>query len=183
MNKMNVTMAAVCSINSKITKGEKLSMPSWASKEDAAHFGQLIADHALIVMGRKTYETIAGKVPFQKDKLRLVVTSNPDKFSEETQETILEFTNLPPNELVDSLALRGFKRMLLVGGSEIYSSFLAAGLVNEIYLTIEPLVFGTGLDMFSVGGFESQLKLISSTKLNDQGTVLLYYQVVKNSSV
>ena len=69
--------------------------------------------------------------------------------------------------------------MLLVGGSKIYSSFMKEGLVDELYLTIEPVVFGNGKNLFSDESFETKLELVSSKKLNKKGTILLKYRVLR----
>ena len=72
-------------------------------------------------------------------------------------------------------------------------------MLDELYLTIEPIVFGKGINLFSDGpipllskeGLElapaltrgevikyQKFKLISAKKLNRQGSILLHYKIL-----
>ncbi|MBI2442431.1 MAG: dihydrofolate reductase family protein [Candidatus Levybacteria bacterium] len=83
-------------------------------------------------------------------------------------------------ELITRLSKEGFETVLLVGGGEINRAFLEENLVDELYLTLEPRIFGRGNSVFVEGDFEHVLQLLASTKLNDKGTLLLHYLVMKN---
>ena len=54
---------------------------------------------------------------------------------------------------------------------------MQAGLINEIVLVVEPVVFGSGLTLFKEGEFAYKLSLTDVKKLNDH-TVQLHYAVV-----
>jgi riboflavin biosynthesis pyrimidine reductase len=56
--------------------------------------------------------------------------------------------------------------------------FLAAGLVDEIWLTVEPLLFGGGTPLLAAR-VDVRLELLASEKLNAAGTLLLRYRVVR----
>lgn len=47
-----------------------------------------------------------------------------------------------PKEIVDELRKAGVKNLLLEGGGALNASFLEAGLVDQIYLTVVPKVLG-----------------------------------------
>lgn len=175
---MKVVIIAVSSLNGKITKDQDPNIYSWTSKGDSQLFFLLIKKNNLIVMGSKTYEAARSVIKFKKNKLRVVLTRNPEKYSGETIKGILEFTNENPSELVKRLGDRGYKKMLVVGGGTINSLFLKSKLVNAIYLTIEPKIFGTGKNLISETKLDTSLKLISIKKLNKQGTLLLRYKVL-----
>ena len=130
-------------------------------------------------MGRKTYTSIHDKIKLQPDKLRIVLTKTPAKYSNHAKSGMLEFTNENPTKLLKRLESKGYKNCLLVGGSEITALFLQSSLIDEIYLTIEPKIFGKGRSMLAEDNFEIQLKFISAKKLNSQGTLLLKYKVQK----
>lgn len=179
---MLITMVAVSSVNGKITKGQDSDIRKWTSKEDAKFFSDLIAKHNLIVMGRKTYEAIRGYVKHQPDKLRVIMTSQPKYFDKETIKGSLEFTNEPLKQLVERLTKQGYSEMLLVGGGKINAAFLDAGLVNELYLTIEPVIFGQGTDLISSSSLDVGLDLVELKKLNKQGTILAHYRVKEVSA-
>ena len=74
---------------------------------------------------------------------------------------------------------RGYSEAVMAGGAGANALFLKAGLVDEIWLTIEPLVFGTGIDLFRGTEFDLRASLISVEQLNERGTVHLKYMVNK----
>ncbi len=174
---MKVVMIAVSSLNGKITKGEDPNIYSWTSREDSNLFFSLIEKNNLIVMGSKTYDASRKVIRHQKNKLRIVLTKNPKKYLDQAINGMLEFSNENPLELIKRLRINGYKKMLLVGGGTINSLFFKHNLVNEIYLTIEPKIFGTGKNLIADGDLDLSLKLISIKKLNKQGTMLVKYKV------
>lgn len=176
---MKIIMVAVSSLNGKITKGEDPNIYSWTSKEDSEFFFSLIEKNNLIMMGSKTYEASRKIIKLQKNKLRIVLTRDPRKYLDQAKKGMLEFTNESPLELVRRLEDRGYKKMLVVGGGTINSLFLKSRLVNEIYLTLEPKLFGTGKSLIKEENLSILLKLISIKKLNKKGTLHLKYKVLK----
>lgn len=176
---MKVVAIVVASINGKITRRSESNIYSWTSKEDSDFFFSKISASKLIVMGSSTYEAVRDDIKLKKKKLRIVMTKTPQKYSKEKLAGILEFSSEDPLVLVHRLEKKGYRKMLLVGGSKIYASFLKEKLIDEIYLTIEPLIFGDGKDLFSKGDFEASLSLVHVEKLNTRGTLLLKYKVKK----
>ena len=172
-------MVMVSSLNGKITKGNDPNINLWTSKEDAKFFSSLRDKHDLIIMGRRTYDAVRSEIKPKPDKLRIVLTKTPARYSNETVKGGIEFTNEHPIKLLRRLVSKGFKNCLVVGGSEIARLFLQSSLVDELYLTIEPRIFGKGKSMFTEGEFEAYLKLISFKKLNSRGTLNLKYKVQK----
>lgn len=173
---MKITLAIVTSLDGKSTKG-KLSPNKWASKEDQSHFSSLISHHNLIVMGKNTYLLRKPHLKLSQNKLRVVLTRDPKKFIKDRVAGQLEFTSEPPKELVKRLASLGSKEMLLVSGASLNTLFFKEKLINEILLTIEPVVFGTGKGLVNEENLHIKLKLLNIKKLNFQGTLLLKYAV------
>ena len=176
---MKVIMVAVSSINGKLTKGEETNVYSWTSKEDAKIFFSLIEKHNLIVMGSKTYEAARTIIKLRPNKLRMVLTRNRRKYKSDMVKGSLEFTSESPKDLIKRLEKQGYKEMLLVGGTEINSAFLKNSLVDELHLTIEPLIFGKGKNLVSEVEFEVALELLEVKKLNKKGTLYLIYSISK----
>ncbi len=179
---MKIILAAATSIDGKLTRGDDPDVRQWTSDEDAAHFAQLKAAHNLLVMGLGTYEAMRSKLKLSANILRVVLTHHPQDFAGEAVARQLEFSSESPAKLVERLANQGYSEILLVGGGQVHAEFLAAGLVDEIYLTIEPLVFGTGTDFAHGAELNIDLELVSSKQLNDRGTLLLHYKVWDNKS-
>lgn len=175
---MKVVIVAVSSVNGKLTKNEETDIYEWTSKEDAKIFFSLIEKHNLIIMGSKTYEAARRVIKLKKDKLRIVLTRNPKDYKNDEVKGILEFSSESPRYLINRLEKQRYTSMLVVGGTEINTAFLENHLVDELYLTIEPLIFGRGKNLILEEEFEADLKLISAKKLNKKGTLLLKYSVL-----
>lgn len=177
---MKVILAIVTSVDGKSTKGRNPATYEWSSKEDKKHFSSLIKKHNLIVMGSNTYDAIKSYIKLTPDKLRVVMTKNPKKYAAHKVFGQLEFSNEPIKKLISRLENLGYEQMLLVGGATLITSFFKEKLINEIFLTIEPKVFGTGKGLvLEEQQLNIDLKLMSIKKLNPQGTLLLKYQVIK----
>lgn len=175
---MKIILAMVISADGKSTKWD-LPDQSWASAEDKTNLTKLISESDLILMGGKTYETAKKHIKPKKGKLRIVITRSPEKFSADQVDNQLEFTNQPILELVQGLENKGFKQMLLLSGEGLNKQFFESNLVDEIILTIEPKVFGSGHGMTADSKLDLNLRLLSVEKVNEQGTILLRYKVVK----
>src|SRR3989339_55508 len=67
-----------------------------------------------------------------------------------------------------------YKKICVLGGTQIYSYCLEHDFIDELYLTIEPLTFGLGLSLFETKK-TSQWRLKSSKQLNKHGSILLHY--------
>lgn len=173
---MKITSAMVMSADGRTTRGNE--PPSgWASKEDQRLFHELRDKASLIVMGVGTYESVKTTIHLNPNKRRIVLTNTPDKYKADTVPGSLEFSTETPSELVKRLTREGHDDMLLVGGSITSAGFYNANLVDELYLTVEPLLFGSGRPLVGQLTKTVGLRLLSVRQLNQQGTLLLHFRV------
>lgn len=172
-------MIMLATIDGKITKGSDTNIYTWTSIEDQKYFFSLIKKNNLIVMGRATYEAVLSRIKLREKKLRIVLTRQPEKFNSETIKGQLEFSKETPKQLVKRLTLLGYKKMLLVGGSIVNGLFLKENLVDELYLTIEPKIFGSGKNIIEGQLLNIKLQLTNIKKINRLGTLLLKYKFIK----
>jgi len=168
---MIVTLIAVISMDGNITDGDTPGTSHWTSLQDAAHFRKQLAKSDAIVIGRATYD-IAKPVP-QPGKLRIVMTRQPQRLI--SKPGMLEFTDKSPQSIHEYLHNAGKRSVLLVGGSQIYSLFINAGLVDDMYLTIEPVLLGEGTPFFSGSITKTDFRLKTMQQLNSAGSLLLHY--------
>jgi dihydrofolate reductase len=145
-------------------------LADWTSREDKKLFVRLTKQAGTMVMGSKTFATIGRALPGRKT---IVYTTRPDEFRVDG----VEATNESPVELVARLENDGVEALAVCGGASIYALFMDAGVVDELYLTIEPLLFGTGVPLFS-SELDCKLSLLDLEKLNEH-SVLLHYAVQK----
>jgi len=142
----------------------------WTSKEDKKRFIEITKRAGVVVMGQNTWTTLGGK-PL-KNRLNIVYSPTPLPPVEG-----MEVTTKSPTELLKELDSRGFKEVAICGGSQIYTMFMKAGVVDILYLTIEPILFGDGMRLFKEDmDFKLQL---TEKSITETGTILLTYAVVK----
>jgi dihydrofolate reductase len=174
---MNITYVAVMSADGRITRGDDPNVHAWSSREDWHHFVQLRDQQDVVVIDRTTYETV--KPEPEPGLLRVVLTNHPALYASKQQPDQLEFVTSTPRALAKQLAARGKQRVLLAGGDAMSHDFFKAGLVDDVYISIEPLLFAAGKPMLaSRQPLDTRLQLVDITHLNDAGTLLLHYTVV-----
>ncbi|MDQ8185991.1 dihydrofolate reductase family protein [Pelagicoccus sp. SDUM812002] len=152
----------------------------FCSDADSRFLRNALQDFDSLIMGRKTYETLRNRIlkSVTKRFLRKIVTRHPGTFSADARPGLVEFTDASPSSVLSELKTRGRKKTALLGGGEIYTHYLEEALVDELWITIEPLLFGGGTPLFT-GASERSYELLESTKLG-KDTVLLKYKPVRS---
>lgn len=183
------TLLAAVSLDGRITRGASEGS-GWTSKEDKAFFRRELDSANAVIMGRKTFQAI--KRPL-KPRNRIVFTRSSfvkQKLPRVTRQHLFQYSQEFENRsdkligFCGSLErLRGilkkydWKRIAVVGGTSVYDWFLKQDSIDEIYLTLEPVILGTGKPFSSRKLYtQAKFKLISVRKLNSQGTLLLHYK-------
>ncbi len=77
------------------------------------------------------------------------------------------------------LASQNWTRVAVLGGAQIYDWFLKRNLISEMYLTLEPVIFGSG-KLLASQSLKSlrRFRLSSLKRLNPRGTLLLHYKSI-----
>ena len=143
-------------------------LADWTGKADKKLFVDVTKELGVMAMGSRTFATIGRALPGRKT---IVYTSQPDKITAKGVETTQE----TPAELVRRLEDEGAHGLAVVGGATIYGQFMAAGGVDELYLSVAPLLFGTGVPLFNTE-LDATLQLLNASHLDDN-TMLLHYKV------
>jgi len=127
-----------------------------------------------VLIGNKTYEQILtfGEYPY-KDKNSYIFTKN---INQKKKNENVEFTSDVKN-LTKNLISSSGNDIWLVGGADIISTFLNSKFVDEIILSIIPVVLGKGIPLFKNIKLETKLELIKTTEYDD--LVELSYKVLK----
>jgi dihydrofolate reductase len=143
-------------------------LADWTSPEDKKLFVRLTKEAGVMVMGSRTFATIGRALPGRRT---VVYSSQPQNITVGG----VEVTQEAPTRLVARLEKEGANGLAVCGGASIYAQFMQAGVVDELYLTIEPLLFGTGVPLFGET-LDVPLRLLSTEQLNDNA-ILLHYAV------
>lgn len=136
------------------------------------NFAQEMAKYDTFLYGRKSYEKISAMNTDFSQWQNYV-------FSRTLTEVQPSFTLLNGNikEVVTALKDKAGKDIALYGGANLLATLLDLSLVDEIAMTIIPVLLGTGKPMVDVLNKKVQLKL-SETNPYPNGSVQLKYKVL-----
>ncbi|PKM91670.1 dihydrofolate reductase [Candidatus Falkowbacteria bacterium HGW-Falkowbacteria-1] len=162
-----VTLIMASSLDGKIAKN-KDHFANWTSKEDKQVFIQTSKDFGMIMMGYNTFKTFPSPL---KNRLNVVFTEN-----KELEIEGVKWVSGEPEKVLEELKTLGFKKALLGGGTSLNTLFLQKKLINEIILTVEPKIFGSGLSLFK-DDFDLSLELLELKQIN-QNSYLVRYKVI-----
>lgn len=160
---MKVTLYLAMSLNGIIA--DKKGKEDFLSEKNWDLFVKKAENVGCFIVGRKTYEifTKSKYCNFNKINCKKIVVSKKEGFS--------------PKEAVNLAKKSGLKEVLVVGGSEVNSSFIKSNLIDQIIVNIEPTILGSGIKLFSEADFHKKLNL---KKISKFGKILqLNYEVIK----
>lgn len=146
----------------------------WVTKIEWDSFRKTIKRIGNMVIGRRTYEIMKTGGEFAGlEDIKIVVVAHKPK----TDDQDVSFAT-SHRQALKLLETQRFKEALVCGGGKLNGTFMQAGLVDEIYLDIEPTVFGQGIPIFGDTDFTAKLQLVETEKLSDN-EIRLHYQVLR----
>lgn len=128
-----------------------------------------------IIMGKTTYNWIMeneGVFPY-KDKDSYVFTRTPSKDIK-----YVNFINEDIPSFTKKIKEKEGKNIWLLGGSELIANFIKEKLIDEIIITIAPVLLGDGIRLFTNNDFQTFLRLKDINRFNQ--FVELRYDVLKS---
>jgi dihydrofolate reductase len=167
---ISVTLMMAITLDGKIAKNSS-HFANWTSPEDKKIFKKVSKEFGVFMVGENTFKTFPGPLPGRLN----VVFSRDRKL---LQEDNLKYVQGNPKEVLKELEERGYKKVLLCGGANLNSLFLKNKLIDEMIITIEPKIFGSGLSLFS-SEFDADLELKNIEKINDNA-LNIRYKVIYN---
>jgi dihydrofolate reductase len=133
-------------------------------------FAEFFGSVDALVIGRNTYETALGFPEWPYAGKRCIVLTHRETPSVHGE----QFFAGAPAGLVAQLALTGVQRLYIDGGAVI-RQFLAENLIDDLTLSIVPLLLGQGVALFGAEVPEQRLRL-ESCKSYESGLVQLCYE-------
>jgi len=171
---MKVILYMAITINGFIAKENDDT--SFVSEIEWDSFRNMIKNTGNMIIGSRTYEIMRDSEGFKNlENIRVLVVSENANFK-----TIANSHSVAqsPKDALTILEKEAFNKALVAGGGTLNASFMAENLVDEIYLDVEPVVFGKGIQLFRENDFETKLKLLETKRLSDN-EIQLHYQVLK----
>ncbi|WP_077920636.1 dihydrofolate reductase family protein [Spirosoma sp. 209] len=135
-------------------------------------YDDLLAGIDTTLMGNSTYQVVLGmegEFPYA-DKINYVFSrsARPDA-------PYVQFVAEDPVAFVRSLKQTDGQGIWLIGGGQINTILLNAGLIDELIVSVAPIVLGAGIPLFGDGATETPLTLVSSQAF-DTGFIQMIYQ-------
>lgn len=146
----------------------------WVSPVDSANFEQKIKEKGCIIVGRRTFDQYQGDLYPVKNVTNIVLTSDSSLKSEKDNVVYTQ----SPKEAVKAVQEKGHDNALLIGGGTTNGLFLKEGLIDEVFLSVHPLILGSGIKLFESVETDIKLKFLDQKELGE-GLIQLHYQVVK----
>lgn len=182
-NRSTVTLHVVSSLDGFIAR--KDNSVSWLdSCEDVYEAGvsedsaeEIIKAIDCYVLGSRTYEH-ALQLGWPYGDTPVVVITN--RVLPSTRNSV-EFYSGDLKRLVDEILAPRYGNIWLVGGAMLCQSFLTLGLVDEIRLSIAPVLLGDGLRLFGNSSTEKRWQLKDVAAYKNGFVELLYGSQSTNS--
>lgn len=175
---MKVRLVFVQTLNGKITKGDDPEVRHWSSEGDQKYYSDIWRKSELVVMGSSTFND--NIISPYEGRLVVVMTRNPDHYKNKEIPGQIEFSDKNPSGLISYFSGLGYELMTVVGGPQVATSFFKENLIDELWLTIEPKLFGKGQNLIVDEPLELELRLLQCEKINEQGTLITRYAVNKH---
>jgi dihydrofolate reductase len=171
---MKTFIIAALTLDGFIAKNPGHSPLSWRSQGDRQFFITKTKEAGAVVMGLNTAKTSKRPMP---ERLNIIYAKSREELPHWKEFDGWEITQKDPASLVQELSEKGYEQLAVCGGSTIYTMFMQAGVVDTLYLTVEPVLFGQGMNLFNKE-IDARLQLTSTQKLEDN-TILLEYNVLE----
>ena len=140
-------------------------------------YGEFIASVDAIVMGRHTFQQVLTFAEWPYGRLPVVVLSHEPLFIPEAVSRTVSASEEAPDKLVARLSAQGARQLYIDGGRTI-QSFLSAGLIDALTITVIPVLLGTGRPLFGALPHDVQLAHVA-TRIYDFGFVQHTYHVLR----
>lgn len=148
----------------------------WCLTDQDYGMTEFLAGIDTILFGRKSYEQLLELMPDAfADKKWIVFskTLNPDS----NKHTII---NNDPKEVIPELLKEKGENIWLYGGASLTSVMLNSNLIDEMIVSIHPVILGAGMPLFKDISSRKNLILVE-TQSYSSGLVQLRYKVLKNA--
>ncbi|MGM0418970.1 MAG: dihydrofolate reductase family protein [Thermodesulfobacteriota bacterium] len=168
-DKRNIKVTLVMTVSADgVTARRSNEFVDWSSSADKKLFAEISKEAGAVIMGKNTFNTFEGTLP---DRLNIVMSENPDNSCKE--ENLMFFSD-SPETLLEELESKGYTKAVLAGGSYTNFKFYEKNLIDELIITISPIMFGSGLSVFN-SPVDAELKLKDFRKIDEDTIMLNYY--------
>ena len=147
----------------------------WIVSDPDMDFAAMMARYDTFLIGRKTFEAIRrmGSEAPPTPGIQSIVFSRTLRQADYPDVTI----STDAERVVADLRTRPGKDIAVFGGGELFRSLLAAGLVDQVGVSLIPVLLGGGIPFLPSPADRARLKLRSHRVYEKTGTVGLEYDI------
>jgi dihydrofolate reductase len=145
----------------------------WIAMDPDIDFGALFNQFDTLIMGRRTFETVAATQGPSMPGMKVVVISRTLRQSDHPDVTI----SADPAAVLTELRARPGKDIWLFGGGSLFRSCLEAGLVDTVEVAVIPVLLGGGIPLLAPREQRSSLTLTRHRLYEKTGIMSLEYDV------
>jgi dihydrofolate reductase len=148
----------------------------WIGTDPDIDFAALMRRFDTFLIGRKTFEVMRrmGDAAPSAPGIRYIVCSRTLRPEDCPQATLSDSAE----RAVADLRAKPGKDIALFGGGELFRSLLAAGLVDEVSVSLVPVLLGGGIPLLPPPAGRARLTLTKHRVYEKTGTVGLEYDIV-----
>lgn len=170
---MKTILYMATTINGVIAKNDDST--EFLTEVEAQSYVDTVLDAGAVIVGRCTYEVLSEQPEFKKfveAKVKMVVLTHGEVDLKDASHKIAK----TPKDALH--LLRDNTKVIIAGGGKANAAFMSAGLIDEVYIDIEPTIVGEGINIVEGLDFETTLVLLG-TKMLSENEIQLHYEVVK----
>lgn len=142
---------------------------------EAKSYVDNVIEAGAVIVGRRTYEVLSSQPEFQKfveAKVKMIVLSQSYIDLKESFHKVASSPKIAIELLKDN------EKVIIAGGAKANAAFMSEGLVDELFIDIEPAIVGHGINLFEGIDFDKTLEFLGSKMLSNN-EIQLHYKVVK----
>lgn len=134
---------------------------------DDMGYAEFMKDIDALIMGRTTFEMVCSfDVPWPYDKPVFVLSNCLTEISSEYQGKAF-LVNGELNAVIEEIHEKGYRNLYIDGGKTI-QSFIKEELIDEMTITIIPIILGGGTPLFRATRQEQRFKCTETKRYLDQ---------------
>jgi len=169
---MKVVLYMAVSIDGFIAKKDGDS--DWVSETDTINFEKKVAETGCIVVGNRTFKQYKDELYPIENATNIILTSHK-ALKSENRDVVYAHS---PADALEVASGRGQDKILLVGGGITNGLFLKDKLIDELILTVHPLLLGNGIRLFENPDCNINLQLLTQNKLA-KNLIQIHYKIIR----
>jgi len=146
---------------------------SWVSQVDEGVFVERVQDAGCVIIGKRTFDQYHGIIYPVPKALNIVLTENKEFKFDDGNVAVAH----SPEEALSLAKEKGFLRVVIAGGARTAAAFFKKGLIDEIFLSVHPIVLDSGLKALDDLSSDPRYKLEGEREL-PEGVTELHYRMI-----